>query len=289
MPNPGIIPIANQIRGELQSWYIEHIRECCRVILGVRDPGVKLTAFLLELLDVADLFAPEVYRDLVLTPIYGIFDAFHESAVDSDQTDLVTAINAVSNLTTTNHDLLIERCNSVLKMQLIDPENDDLIGVGVQLRLMMKEKLLRELTTELDAAVYQGFFGGSTECLTTDTPIEVDGYTVLIVNRCIDCKCAWGALYDELRPQIVGHVIASILRAVSNCGELSTAAVGRIEVNLAILKHGFEQEKTCLWRVIEAALDIRRTGPTVEHEIAAHSTSVNRSNSTIQRGDFMPA
>jgi hypothetical protein len=262
MPNAAVAPLVREMHADLRSWYESYIRESCRVILGASDPGVRLTKFLLELLDVADLFSPTVYRDLVLTPIYGIYDSFHEDAVVADRTDLVAAINAVSNLTTTNLDLLIGRCNGVLRMQLIDPANDDLIGVGAQLRSMMLEKLLRGLMSGLDSAVYHGFFGAGIDW-TGDVPVELEGYTVLIVNKCIDCKCAWGALYDELRPKIVEHVIASLLHSVANCTKLGPTGAARVDANLKILERAFGKDAEQLWKIIEAAIDERRSGTSV--------------------------
>jgi hypothetical protein len=67
-------------------------------------------------------------------------------------------------------------------MQLIDPVNDDFLGVGVELRSMMMDKLLCGLMTTLNAAIYHGFFGSGTDWSAADIPIEADGYTALILN-----------------------------------------------------------------------------------------------------------
>jgi hypothetical protein len=74
-------PVAASLRRDLQDWYKEHLKLCCKVIARGSDPDVKLTTFLLQLLDSADIFSPVTYKELVLEPIYGIYDTFHDNAV----------------------------------------------------------------------------------------------------------------------------------------------------------------------------------------------------------------
>jgi hypothetical protein len=77
----------------------------------------------------------------------------------NDTEDLAKAINAVLNLMTKSLEGLIKQYDSIVKAELIDRENDDLIGVGAHLRSIMMEKL----TIEFNRAIYQGFFGGDEE------------------------------------------------------------------------------------------------------------------------------
>jgi hypothetical protein len=92
----------------------------------------------------------------------------------NDTENLVKVINAVSNLTTKNLEALIKEYNSVLKAELIDRSNENLIGVGAHLRSIMMEKL----TIEFNRAIYQGFVGGHVDEAADDVPLVADWYSV---------------------------------------------------------------------------------------------------------------
>jgi hypothetical protein len=274
-----VAPLVATLRRDLQDWYKEHLKLCCKVIARGSDPGVKLTTFLLQLLDSADIFSPVTYKELVLEPIYGIYDTFHHNAVVNDTEDLVKAINAVSNLTTKNLEALIKQYNSVVKAELIDRTNDDLIGVGTHLRWIMMEKLLRKLAIELNTAICRGFFAGNIPWAADDVPIVADGYPVLIVSRCIECKCDWGPLYDELKPRIIEHIISSILLAFSNILSLSPTGYCRLLLNLQSLKAAFGKEAVELWRILDDTLNTRCESPPrqLRNQSTAEAAKLERS------------
>jgi hypothetical protein len=251
MPNKKAGEAALQRRANLQQWYMSYLFAACDSILKSPDPGMKLTAFLLDLLDAADLFDADTYKQLVIRPIYKIYDSFHESALMSNGVDLVEAIQVLSNLTKMNLDGLIQRFNSLVNGERIDPMTHELKGVGEELRRMMMEKLLRNLIVDLNKAIYDGFFSANIDWNAAEIPVQADGFSGFVINRCVDCRCAWGELYWELRPRIIEHISNSILYIVTRLDKVSAAGYLRMDVNVQLLKHALGKEPAETWGIID--------------------------------------
>ena len=254
-----------EIKTKLQKWYTEYLHEGFKVVLSGPDPGLKLTEFLQLLLDQGDLFSTDMYKTLIVEPIFCLFDNIHESAVMKGEADLVKSIMTLKALIDVNLDRLIIKYNTLIKENFIDPDNCILKIVGQELNKMMMNQLLRTLIVDLNSAIYHGIYGTNIEWSSEEVPIQPDGYAVYVINRCIECKNAWGILYDSLEDAIVDHIASSIINALMKMRDISVAGQQRLELNVMILKRAFGPRAPQVWSQAEKLLgELQTTSPTKE-------------------------
>lgn len=242
------------IKQALLDWYRNYLQKVCEDVLRGENAGRGWLDFMMKLLDGSHLFETATYRSLVLNPFLDCYDTIHEEHGISEEGDAIAALNRLNLIIDENLDKVVDQYRRFVDERGGDELMDKLKRVGEELRWMLVEKLIRNVVIDLNSAIYKGFFGKNIDWGSENLEVKPDGWTVLLVNRCLGCKCRWGTIYEGLRECISGHVFGSIFRVLSRITVLSQAGYRRIVLNLKIVKRAFGSDPDTMWNMVYGRL-----------------------------------
>lgn len=223
----------------LLGWYQKILsQQITKIIKSSDNTGLKITEFLLGFLDNGDLYSNEEYRVIITESIYKFFDHIHDIGMMNDA-QLVPTIQVLKQITESNLDVIIERCNKVNNCQLGAYYIQDLKSVGSTLEKLLIDKLIHDLMVEINHSITSFFFYSNIDWMSETIEIKPDGWVLNTINRCIESKCAWGQTYEDYKQIIISNILGSIHNCINKFQTMSPQSVERISLNVLILQEAF--------------------------------------------------